>query len=307
MAVTEMPLAIFTFLMQLSIGAFIAVEAVRVMGAKRSGSDKTDATLNKVVYAAFILAIVGLLASFFHLKVPIHAPFALVNFATSWMTREIWFAVIFIVLLFVYCVMLLRRLGSSTVRLGVAVVIAVVGLVLVFCMANAYMNPAHPAWNMSGTVLSFYATTFLVGPSFAAAAISLLAAADAKKASGNSALFGSLQSGSLVFSAAAGMVALAVISISLTLGICGLSASGDYASLASVACLVGEDNVLFVTRMVLVFAGVLCAGISLYCNLKKASEQPYVDAWAITACVLLVVAEFIGRNLFYAAAVQIGI
>ena len=307
MAVTEMPLAIFTFLMQLSIGAFIATEVVRAVGAKQSGSDKTAATLNKVIYAAFVLAIAGLLASFFHLKVPMHAPYALMNFASSWMTREIWFAVAFIVLMFVYCIVLLRKVGSGGVRLGIAVITAIVGLTLVFCMANAYMNPTHPAWDMPSTILTFYATTFLVGPSFAAAAISLLAAADAKKASGNGELLGSLQSSALVFSAAAGMVALALTSIATTVGVCDLSSSGDYAALASVACLVGEYDALFIARMVLAFAGVLCAGIALYVNLKKASTQPYADTWAIVACVLLIVAELIGRNLFYAAAVQIGI
>lgn len=307
MAVTEMPLAVFTFLMQLAIGAFIAVEAVRIAGSKRSGALDAGAALNKVVYAAFVIAVVGLLASFFHLKVPLHAPYALMNFATSWMTREIWFAVIFVALLLVYCIVLLRKAGSNGLRMGIAICSAIVGLVLVFCMGSAYMNPAHPAWNTPATILTFYATTFLVGPAFAAAALSCFAAADAKRASGSASALSAVQSDVLKFAALAGAVALAVSSIATTLNLCGLTASGEFAALASVSCLVGEYGTLFAARLVLAFVGVICMGVSLYANLAKAVKQPYTDVWAITACALLLVAEFIGRNLFYASAVQIGI
>lgn len=315
MAVSEMPLAVFTFLMQLAIGAFIAVEAVRIAQKRRSAAVGADAALNKVVYIAFAAALAGLLASFLHLKVPLHAPFALVNFETSWMTREIWFAMIFIVLLFAYCVMLLRKAGCAKARLGLATCAAVIGLALVFCMANAYMNPAHPAWDTPATVLTFYATTFLIGPALVAAVLPLLAARDVKgrdacDAEGLSraeASYAAAQSDALKVSAACGMVALAVASVATTLSLCNLAASGDFAAVASVSGLVGEFGGLFAVRLVLAFAGVGAAGCALYANLAKAAARPYADAWAIAACVLLLSAEFIGRNLFYASAVQIGL
>lgn len=306
MALHEMPLMVFTFLMQVAIGAFIAIEVIRAAGSKNAGCSAANGALNKVEYVAFVVAAVGMLASFFHLKVPVHAPFALTNIATSWMTREIWMAVIFLALFLVCCIVSLRKPNAGRARTALAVCTGVAGLVLVFCMASAYMNEAHPSWNTPATILTFYATVFLVGPVLAAALYSFFAAAEAKKDAAVSRELGMVQSGLVKFAAAVSMIALAVTSIATTLSLCSLASSGELAALSSVIMLTGEFGVLFAARLILVFAGVFFAGLALYVNLSKGSDRSYGDAWITIALVLLIVGEFIGRGLFYASAVQIG-
>ena len=108
------------------------------------------------------LPILGLLASFLHLGSARNAWYALSNLRSSWLSREIFFA-----MLFTSGVSLFSVLGANT-RPGLAIVVLYVmtgfsGLALIYCMISIYRLRTVPRWNSPVTELSFWTTTLLLG------------------------------------------------------------------------------------------------------------------------------------------------
>ena len=303
----ELPLVVYTVLLQMAVGAFITIEAIRFFSRKKSWSQDSDVAANGAVYAFLVIAIVGLLASFLHLKVPMHAPFALANAGVSWMSREIWATLFFVGLLAIYSVVLFRKVKSQAVKRTFAAVTLLAGLVLVYCMSCAYMMPAFPAWDSVTTPIAFYATTFLLGAMFAVAALAVSCRLAGKKAPESAGSFEALLGCALKWVAVVAAIALAVETVTATLHLSELALGGIPAAVQSAGYLVGEYGVLFGVRLVLAFASVGAVGAALYENAVRKNQQAHVDAWVIGAFALILVSELVGRYLFYASAVSIGL
>lgn len=100
-----------------------------------------------------ILMLIGLLASFVHLGQPRHAWRALTNLRTSWLSREVLSAA-----LFVLSLIGVLASGGSGIWLASAT-----GLALIISMARVYRLRTVPEWNHRTTTASFFATTLLLG------------------------------------------------------------------------------------------------------------------------------------------------
>jgi anaerobic dimethyl sulfoxide reductase subunit C (anchor subunit) len=109
------------------------------------------------------LALAGMLASFLHLGTPRNAWRALANLRTSWLSREILFAGLFAGLSGLFSAMQWFGWGPALLRSGLALLAALCGLGLVYCMARVYMLRSVLAWQTWLTASSFFATTFLLG------------------------------------------------------------------------------------------------------------------------------------------------
>lgn len=303
----ELPLVVYTVLLQMAVGAFITIEAIKFFSRKKSWSRDSDAATNGTVYALLVVAVVGLLASFLHLKVPMHAPFALANAGVSWMSREIWATLVFVGLLAIYSIVLFRKAKSKAVKRAFAVATALAGLVLVCCMSYAYMMPAYPAWNSVTTVFSFYATTFLLGAVFAVAAIAVSCRLASKKAPESAGSFEELLGFALKAVTVVAAIALAAEAVTTSLHLSELALGTTFAAVQSAGRLVGEYGALFAIRLALAFASVGAIGAALYENAVRGSRQERVGAWIVGAFALILVSELVGRYLFYASAVSIGL
>ncbi|EHC47164.1 Anaerobic dimethyl sulfoxide reductase chain C [Salmonella enterica subsp. enterica serovar Give str. S5-487] len=102
---------------------------------------------------AFVLACVGLLASALHMGYPLNALNALRHVASSWLSREIVFASLY-----------LAALGlAAAFGLALLALAAAFGLVDVFCMAQVYIHASVATWQHSNTLALFFGTSGIIG------------------------------------------------------------------------------------------------------------------------------------------------
>ena len=113
METRDWSLVVFTVLTQAAVGAFLTLQVLHWLSARRgaTGSGRSaDPNPLRVVLA--VLSI-GLFAALFHLSTPLQAARAVVNFSSSWLSREIVFGSLFAGLLSVLVWHEWRAAGSA--------------------------------------------------------------------------------------------------------------------------------------------------------------------------------------------------
>jgi anaerobic dimethyl sulfoxide reductase subunit C len=168
------------------------------------------------------------------------------------------------------------------------------------------MIETQPAWNTAATVISFFATTFLLGGLALGAAFvvnySLVKKADPSCAEVQCELL----RGSLKGIALAAVLLLGIEVVTTPLLIAYLAAGGAAAQ-ASASMLGTEFGLLQGLRIGLVFLGAGVLGLFLFQNAGSPGRERVAGNLAIAAFALVLTAEVIGRFLFYATHVRIGL
>jgi DMSO reductase anchor subunit len=137
----ELPLLIFTLFLQGSVGVTLWLAF---------GSTQRSALLPAA--GAFVLASLGLLTSALHMGYPLNALNALRHVSSSWLSREIIFASLYLAALgFATLLMFVKKPGWKPLL----VVAGLVGLVDVFCMAQIYMHASVVTWQHVNTWCCF--------------------------------------------------------------------------------------------------------------------------------------------------------
>lgn len=149
----ERSLVMFTLSVQTSAGAYMILAVLQLIG-----SDEV-LTLPVIAILSVLLGL-SLLAAFFHLGSPGRAFRALSNLRSSWLSREILAVSVFGCLLLVQGVLLLSGLSASRL---LAAVTAVTALALVIVIGRVYMLSVVPVWNSPLTILSFFASSIMLG------------------------------------------------------------------------------------------------------------------------------------------------
>jgi anaerobic dimethyl sulfoxide reductase subunit C (anchor subunit) len=248
-------LLLFTLLVQAGVGSFLLAQ---VTGKRKMRS------------VSLFLTAAGTGISFFHLGSPAKATFALNNLKSSWLSREILFALLFLALLIL--LFLIERKDGFPPALGrpLGLLTGLAGIALIFCMAKLYMLPTVPAWNSPATPITFFLTTLLLGAQIAA-----------------------LSSGFHVLR----LRWLSLLSFVLL------------ASQIAVTLLAFDlrPGGLFIARLILAAAAGFC--LILLVKRLKQSDTGWKDIrlWAAAALTLIVVSECLGRYLFYAAYFRLGL
>jgi len=137
---SEPSLVAFTLLAQLAVGA------TWFRSVREPSNDRALAAITTIMLSA-------LLASFLHLGQPRHAWRAITNLRTSWLSREVLSAALFVVSLIG-----VLATGGSGIWLADAT-----GLALVISMARVYALRTVPEWNHRATTVAFFVTTLLLG------------------------------------------------------------------------------------------------------------------------------------------------
>jgi len=156
----EWPLLIFTLSMQTAVGAFCFIEWMRFKD--REAALAMD--FNRRLLGVVGVMAVGMAASFLHLGTPGHAFYALSNLKSSWMSREIFMASLFMGSVFIYTLIRLKGLVLPRLLTAKAAGIGLIGLALIYTMARLYMFSTVPAWKSWHTVASFFLTALTLGP-----------------------------------------------------------------------------------------------------------------------------------------------
>jgi len=307
MAGHEWSLVLFTVVMQMAVGAFVMLGGVHWFAKKWYGLEQADRMSDRALVAIGPAVVFALLATLFHLGNPINGPRALVHVASSWLSREILLSLVFSGGGAVFAFMQWRKLGTAPARNLLALCVAAVGLVLVFAMSMVYRLPTVPAWNTGATIVTFFVTTFLLGgmamgcalvgnywylrdpgaapvePAFAILAISLRWVA--------------------VVSVALLGVQFVVIPVYLS----QLANDPAPAAAASLVLLAQQNGVALVLRLVLLFAGAGLLALVVYVMAASESRVRLLGNTALLAFAMVFVSEILGRYLFYASMVRIGL
>ncbi|MFO7681792.1 MAG: DmsC/YnfH family molybdoenzyme membrane anchor subunit [Chloroflexota bacterium] len=305
MGAREWALIIFTILGQMSVGAFVVLGFVHFFAMRKAGAEEADRLSDRALLAIGPVLILGMFASLFHLGNPLNAYKAIANIETSWLSREILFGVIFAVLGAVFAIMQWRKIGNFGLRNVIAWVTAVVGLMFVYSMSQVYRLPTQPSWDALATPITFFITTFLLGALAIGAAFVANIAYIKRKDDVDLQVQMELLRGSLRWIALVSILLLGVELIVSPLYIANLATGGETA-LASVQLMIGMGWVLAL-RLVLLFIGAGVFGVFLYQSTVSTDKMNVIAAFAYSAFVLVLVSEVMGRFLFYATHVRVGI
>ncbi len=146
----ELPLLLFTLLLQGSVGVTLWLALLR----SRAGS------MLPGVVIAFVMACTGLLASMLHMGYPLNALNALRHVASSWLSREVVFASLYLAVLGLSGLLMIVRKPGGNLLLPLA---AVFGVIDVYCMGQIYMHTSVITWQHVNTLFLFYGTAGIVG------------------------------------------------------------------------------------------------------------------------------------------------
>lgn len=306
MRIHDFALVTFTILMQLSVGAFAVLTLVRGYVARRAGAAEAARLTNPALYCIPLAAILALVASLLHLGVPLRAYTAVNNFATSWLSREVVLAAAFTGLAVLVAFLEWRKLGGAALRNLLAWVAVLVGLVLVYSMANVYLLDAQPAWNTWVTPVTFFVTSFLLG-TLAVGAVLVATHASAKRKEAEHAKAQSSLVRDLVrWIAIASVVLLGIELVTLPFYLASLAA-GPAEAQQTAQALTGPFSWALVLRLALVFLGAGVFALFVYQNALSPGREKVLGNLAFTAFAMVLAAEVLGRYLFYATHFRIGI
>jgi len=273
MNVHEWALIAFTILAQLSVGSFLILGFIHFFTVRKAGTVEADRLSDRALLVIGPALIIGMIASLFHLGKFWIAYRAVTNLGSSWLSMEILSGVLFAVVGGLFALMQWRKIGTFAVRNIIAWVAALLGVWLVFSMSKVYMLATIPTWNTLATPVTFFTSTFLLG-GLAMAVLSIC------------------------------LLGLEFLTIPLNMA---YLAAGPAVATAAVSTLMSEYTVIMVLRLVLVFVGAGILGVFLYRTALSPGREGMLGNLAYAAFILVLVAEVLGRFLFYASYARIGI
>jgi anaerobic dimethyl sulfoxide reductase subunit C (anchor subunit) len=306
MNVREWALVAFTICAQMSVGAFVVLGVIHWFAARKAGADEADRLADRALLAIGPTLVLGMAASLLHLGNPFNGYLAVANLGSSWLSREIVCGVLFAGAGAIFAFLQWRKRASARVRNAVGLVAAAIGLVLVFSMGQVYLLRTVPVWNTVATPLMFFVTTFLLGSLAIGAAFVANYRYLQRRNLGSLDVQAGLLRDSLRWIAIVSIVLLGVEFVALPMRVAYLAAGATPAS-QSAAIFVGQFGLLMVLRLALVFAGAGILGVFVYQNASSAGRERVMGNLTYAAFVLVLIGELLGRFLFYATYVRVGV
>lgn len=306
MNVREIALITFSILAQMSVGSLLVLQVVRFFAARKAGEAQADKLTDRAMLVIWPVLGLAMLASLLHLGTPLGAYRAVTNVGSSWLSREILLAVLFGVAGVGFAAMQWLKIGTAALRNVVAWIAVVIGLALVYAMASVYMIPTAPSWNTVATPISFFATALLLGALAMGAAFVANYVYVQRKDPSCAQVQCELLRGAVRWIALASLLLLGVEFVVAPLQIAFL-AGGEAAAATSAAMMVGDFGLAFAVRLVLVFIGAGVLAIFLYQKAQTPGQESALSGLVYGAFALVLVSEVVGRFLFYATHVRIGL
>lgn len=282
-AFAELPLAIFTTLAAIGVGAYVTI-AIAYMSGKFSNEEYQRTAKFTAVPLGFM--VVGVLASFMHLSAPLNATNVFSTVGSTPMANEIIWLVVFGLLALIYFLAggLGKMPGGTHKVLGCA--LAVLGVICCIFIGCAYTVATIPSWNTLFTPMSMLGFGL-----FGGGAVGMFVLA---KAGVSDRVIDGDCANRIIGVDMLGFI-LAVMGV---IGIYAVTC-GTNNALINGAEAAGEVLVFVVISVILM---VLCA-IGFFMAAKVA---PWVSVSAILM-VLMVIAVFLARLAFYGMQVGMGL
>ena len=305
METRDWSLVFFTVLTQAAVGAFLVLQVLgRLSHRSRARREDPETGVSLLLVLAVLSA--GLFAALFHLSTPLQAARAVVNFSTSWLSREIVFGSLFAVLLGTMA-WRERRATSFPLAAWLPRLTAAAGLAFLVSQTAIYLLPAQPTWNSFATPAAFGGTALRLGILGVAAGLvgRPLVAEAGDPAAGPAAASSAIVRGL----ALAGILAAALEFVVVPLHLAALAGEPSAAAAASVQRVTGDYGGVLLLRLGLLAAAAaaLAGVVALARGPLPPSRQRLVAALTSGALGLVLVSEVCGRFLFYAMRVRVGI
>ena len=157
---SEWPLVTFTLLVQSSVGIVIFTALYLCWAEKEIGNQRASLVMRPSLIVAAIFGCLGLLASTLHMGYPWNAFHALRHFSSSWLSREIIFAAIYLAALCLYTLFVILK---GRMNRSILAFIGILGLIDIFCMSSLYFNTAMMTWMHANTYFMFFGAVFASG------------------------------------------------------------------------------------------------------------------------------------------------
>ncbi|MCL9774470.1 dimethyl sulfoxide reductase anchor subunit family protein [Vibrio methylphosphonaticus] len=268
----EWPLIIFTVFAQTAVGAFIVLGCLNLFG---KASDDVKARINRNMFFIWVFMGLGFMASTAHLGSPMRAINALNQIGTSWLSREILFGSAFFAFGGLFWLLDVLKKGSIAIRKGLLVGGMLMGVVFMVAMTNVYLINTVPTWDTPFTTYSFAITAILSGVMLS----HVLMRGAGFQCAGYNRAAGTLV---VVTTGVAVLVTMAMVS----------SLSGIESAIVAASDLVPNMAMIQNTRFALIFVGVALWVMSL-------RKQDHALPFAVSGFALVVIAELIGRSVFF--------
>ncbi|MCB2160751.1 dimethyl sulfoxide reductase anchor subunit [bacterium] len=290
----DWPLVIFSLLAQLAVGTYVVLGVIRFATKEEGKDSKFFRLFNTGWIGSFVVVAIALLISLTHLGTPLNAPYTILNMGSAWLSREILFGLLFAFFAGVFALFYWRQIGSKGLRGVLYVLGAVAGLGLVFSMSMIYRYiDTQPAWHTPWTTVMFYLTAGVLG------CLAVLALITTGMLQGD---YGKVMRGTTT----AALIFIGCDLLAYLFYVLGLF-NGIAAAQETAHLLVNEYSLLFALRILFIVLGAVLGGLYLYYLAKSENAKGLLISTAYAAFFLMLAAEVIGRFLFYAANVRIGI
>jgi anaerobic dimethyl sulfoxide reductase subunit C (anchor subunit) len=286
-------------------GAAIGSTSVAVVAELTDFTRKTERFQEVSKWGAYLALpclIIGLIASVFHLRRPTAFVNGLSNIGSSWISREGWFGILFLILAAIYALLWFLpgrgRAVSRAWRLVVGILSALAALALVFSTGMAYaVVRAIPAWNTPLTILFFAVSALLLGTLLVGATLAvrsfLARSAEEKESMG----------ASLQPFAGVGTVLVIALMVVSGLRLIHMSTATTQAAAASLQLI--ASSLLGLTLAQVIVGLVLPLVALAYAWATARSRPEALKTWIVISAVCVLAGEIMARALFYLSAVHV--
>jgi len=306
MNLREWALPVYTILMQIAAGILLMLWVIRLQGQSKLGKEKMSQMLDTPITIVFFTIVSAIIGAHFHLSKPYLSLLAILNFRTSWLSREIIFTILFFLSAGSLWILHSKRIGHEKLISILGWLSILFGWVNIYCMARIYLLPTQVAWNSPLTIMYYFGTTLLLGAIATAAILIMdLRFAEVRISETTEHRVYLVQRSLLWFSILASMMVVLIFFINFY-QISNLQFAGEPA-LTSLNLLLGLYQPLLGLRLGLAVIGVawfIYSLIQMRQN-RRTAQELLVPIYA--SCLLVMIGEILGRFLFYATHVRIGI
>ncbi|WP_432322218.1 dimethyl sulfoxide reductase anchor subunit family protein [Yersinia enterocolitica] len=275
----EWPLMVFTVLGQCVVGGFIVLGLALIFGCLSRGQQQR---VHRSMFALWVLMALAFIASTLHLGSPMRAFNSLNRVGESALSNEIAAgSVFFAVAGFYWLLAILDKMPALLGKIWL-VVAMMLGVVFVYAMCRVYSIDTVPTWDNIYTPLGFVLTVFIGGPMLG---YLLLQWAD-------------INGRAMLQLPMIGVLALIISLASVIMQAASLPLI--YSSVQQASQLIPDYGTLMVWRLVLLVLGLGC----WICPLIRGRTP--MTLGMIFAMLLIIVAELIGRGVFYGLHMTVG-
>jgi anaerobic dimethyl sulfoxide reductase subunit C (anchor subunit) len=307
MNVREWALPVYTILLQLATGSLFLLWIIRALNITQLGDANTDRMIKFPVLIVFLTIIMAIIGAHFHLSKPFHSFLAVSNFRTSWLSREIVFTLSFSLTVGVLAFLQWFVPGRARLKSALGWIAISLGLILIYCMSQIYLLPTQAAWNSPVTIVSFYLTMVLLGSTALPAIllIDYLAFLNVLQQERPVVRLGIVRR-TLIWSTTVAVMAWLVVFV-LNVYQVNLLRGGDLWAQTSYDLLINLYWPLLALRLGLPLIGIVWLIIPVIRMLRNEKTITDLIFPAYVSCIAVTVGEILGRFLFYATHVRIGV